>query len=227
MKSSNGAKSVARKQGGIVYSLDLLGGVQTDGAAFGAWSVDANNQIVVSPVSGAQISIPVIWQFNSDNQLCLSSGGAQVYNFNIATGIRPFYSTRDAVLLVRPDRNNIFGFALRGDWNFDDAAHELSSTINGTKSPLDGFVPDTRSRFMYYFSDKKNPSIRSILGFVGSWQQDPNDQLLLSFTYQMETPGKTGVFKLPKALSMDTSSNQLVYSYDKNGQTHEIQFVGF
>ena len=214
-------------QGGTTYDLDLLGGVQTNGAALGTWSVDASNQIVVSPASGAPVTIATGWQFNSDNQLCLTSGGAQVYNFNTAAGIRPFYATRNAVLLVRPDRNNIFGFALRGNWDFDASTHELSFTINGVQSPLDGFVSDTRSRFMYFFSDKKDPSIRSILGFVGSWQQDPNDQLLLSFTYQTETPGQTGVFKLPAALSMDTSSNQLVYRYDKNGQTHEIQFVGF
>jgi hypothetical protein len=213
-------------QGGTTYSFDLQGGVQVNAAAFGTWTVDASNQIAVTGSDGTHVSIPVVWQFNSNNQLCLSAGGAQVFNFNSTTGIRPFYATRDAVLQVRPDRNNIFGFNLLGTWDFDQTNHELSFTINGTKSPLDGFVSDTRSRFMYFFSDKQDPTIRSILGFVGTWGQDPNDQLLLDFTYQV-AGGTPGVFKLPKTLTIDTSSNQLVYRYDKNGHTHEIQFVGF
>jgi hypothetical protein len=110
--------------------------------------------------------------------------------------------------------------------------HDLSITINGVKSVIDGFFFDPRSRFMYHFVDKKNQLQASVFGFVGSWGHftDPAGKPRVRFTYQMEpaadgTP-RTGAFELPEGVIINRSNNQLVYQYDKAGQTRQIQFVG-
>jgi hypothetical protein len=108
----------------------------------------------------------------------------------------------------------------------------LSFTINGVNSVIDGFFFDPRSRFMYHFVDKQNPLAASVLGFVGSWSSftDADGKPRVSFTYQMEpaangTP-QTGTFELPQGVIINRSNNQLLYQYDKAGQTRQIQFVG-
>ena len=85
---------------------------------------------------------------------------------------------------------------------------------------------------MYHFVDKKNQLQASVFGFVGDWGHftDPDGKPRVRFTYRMEpapdgTP-RTGVFELPEGVIINRSNNQLVYQYDKAGQTRQIQFVG-
>jgi hypothetical protein len=128
---------------------------------------------------------------------------------------------------VRPDINNVFGFDLRGEWDLSEK-HDLSFTVNGETSTLDGFITDDRSRFMFHFFNKKDITHESILGFVGQWS--PNKQALeagtprLDFVYKRED-GTQDTFELPKALVV-RGFNQLMYEYDKKGPKSRIQFQG-
>jgi hypothetical protein len=213
------------------FNFDLAGGVTLNGNPVGQWNTNKTNQIVVTKSDGSSIPFDVSWQFNADNHMVLSSGGATVLDFNTVAGIRPFYSTVDAVLNIRPDKGNIFTFQLRGTWAVSND-HVISFTINGVNSVIDGFFFDPRSRFMYHFVDKKNQLAASVLGFVGSWESftDQDGKPRVRFTYQKEpatdgTP-QTGTFELPKGVIINRSNNQLMYQYDRAGQTRQIQFVG-
>ncbi|HKP12827.1 MAG TPA: hypothetical protein VJZ91_11970 [Blastocatellia bacterium] len=219
------------KQNQDTYNFDLAGAVTLNGNAVGKWATNQTNQIVVTKDGGGTVAFDVGWAFNADNHLVLSSGGAALLDFNAVAGLQPFYATRDAVLVVRPDEGQLFSFELRGDWKVSND-HLLSITLNGVESIIDGFFFDPRSRFMYHFADKKNLLLASVLGFVGTWESfvDASGNPRVRFQYQME-PGadgkpRTGTFELPAAVIIDRSSNQLVYQYDKGNQTRQIQFVG-
>jgi hypothetical protein len=103
-----------------------------------------------------------VWEFNSDNQLVVSAAGKK-FNFTEVPANVPRYETQDAVLLVKPNKDQAFSFELRGDWALSES-HDLSITINGKTSVIDGFVNDPRSRFMFHFSNKKN-----LLQGSGTW----------------------------------------------------------
>ena len=219
------------KQNQDTYNLDLFGPVTLNGNAVGTWTTNKTNQIVVTKSDGSTVKFDVAWQFNQDNHLVLSAGGTPVLDLNTVAGLQPFYSTQDAVLKVRPDPGNLFTFSLRGDWTVSND-HELSITINGLKSVIDGFFFDPRSRFMYHFVDKKNQLQASVFGFVGTWGHftDVDGKPRVRFTFQLEPAAdgtaRTGIFELPEGVAINRSNNQLVYQYDKAGQTRQIQFVG-
>ena len=213
------------------YNFDLSGPVKLNGNVVGAWTTNKTNQIVVTKGDGSTVVFDAGWQFNQDNHLVLSSGGAPVLDFNTVPGLQPFYSTLNGVLNVRPSPGQLFSFQLRGDWAVSND-HLLSITINGVKSVIDGFFFDPRSRFMYHFVDKKNQLAASVFGFVGTWTSftDADGKPRVRFNYQLEpaadgTP-RTAVFELPKGVAINRSNNQLMYQYDKAGQTRQIQFVG-
>jgi hypothetical protein len=213
------------------FSLDLSGPVKLNGNVVGSWNTNKTNQIVITKNDASTVVFDVAWQFNADNHLVLSAAGAPVLDFNTVPGLQPFYSTINGVLNVRPTPAQLFSFQLRGDWAVSND-HLLSLTINGVKSVIDGFFFDPRSRFMYHFVDKKNQLAASVFGFVGTWQSfvDTNGSPRVRFTYQLEpaadgTP-RTAVFELPKGVVINRSNNQLMYSYDRAGQTRQIQFVG-
>lgn len=214
-------------QGADTYDFDVFGPVKDkNGTAVGTWGTDKNNKIVVKRNAGAPLSFDVEWKFNANNQLCLNSGGQEVFNFH-AVGNRPYYYTQDAVLKVRPDQNRAFGFELRGEWDITDK-HDLSFTVGGVTSIIDGYVQDERSRFMYHFFDKKDITQRSVLGFVGQWSHmlDADGTPKLDFNYQRED-GTVDTFGLPKGVVIDTTVNQFIYEYDKKGHKYRIQFAGF
>jgi hypothetical protein len=207
------------------FDFDITGVVSKGGVRIGTWSTDKTNNILVAKDAGGQDSYTVSWQFNSDNQLTISSSGTAVFNFNSTQGIRPIYFTQNAVLKVRPDQNNAFGFDLRGEWDID-ANHDLTLTINGVTSTLDGFIQDPRSRFMYHFFNKQNLMQESILGFVGQWDFANDDGTpLMKFSYKRED-GSTDTFALPKGIVVNRSINQFMYQYNKQNHTFAIQFVG-
>ena len=213
-------------KGSETFDFDVLGAVKNQaGQTIGKWETDKQNRIVVKKDAGGSIVFSdVVWKFNSNNQLCLNSGDAEVINFH-KVGTRPFYETRNAVLIVRPDRNNIFGFSLRGEWDLSDK-HDLSITINGTTSVIDGFIQDDRGGFMYNFFDKGSSTLeKSVLGFAGEWKQDKDDPLKLIFKYTRENTS-SDEFVLPKTIAVNRTINQFMYEYDKKGQKCRIQFMG-
>ena len=214
-------------KGTDTFELDTFGPVKNQaGQGIGKWSTDKQNRIVIQKDAGGTVTIDELtWKFNANNQLILSNAAGDIINFH-KVGNRPFYATNDSVLVVRPDRNNIFEFSLRGEWDLSDK-HELSFTINNVTSVFDGFIQDQTGRFMFHFFDKGSSSLeRSILGFRGEWKQDPNDPVKLSFEYRREKQGAIDTFVLPRAVTINRTMNQLMYEYDKKGQKVRIQFMG-
>ena len=207
------------------FVLDPLGTVTINNAAGGTWKTDQTNKIVVTKNDNTTVSFDVTWEFNTDNQLVVSAAGKK-FNFSEVPGNVPRYETRDAVLVVRPNKNQPFTFELRGDWSMSET-HDLTITINGKASTIDGFINDPRSRFMFHFSNKKALLQSSVLGFVGTWSEfvDPDGQPRLKFVYKRDGQAD-GEFVLPKGITIDKSMNQLMYEYDKNGNKRRIQLVG-
>jgi len=207
------------------FVIEPLGTVTINNAPGGKWKTDQTNKIVVTKNDNSTVSFDVTWEFNSDNQLVVSSAGKK-FNFNENPGNVPRYETRNAVLVVRPNKNQPFTFELRGDWSLSET-HELTITINGRASTIDGFINDPRSRFMFHFSNKKAMLQSSVLGFVGAWSEfvDPAGQPRLKFAYKRDGQ-PDGEFVLPKGITIDKSMNQLMYEYEKNGNKRRIQLVG-
>ena len=207
------------------FVIDPLGKVTINNAPGGSWKTDQSNKIVVTKNDNTTVSFDVVWEFNTDNQLVVSAAGKK-FNFSEVPGNVPRYETRNAVLVVRPNKNQPFTFELRGDWSLSPT-HDLTITINGKASTIDGFINDPRSRFMFHFSNKKAMLQSSVLGFVGTWSEfvDPDGQPRLKFVYKRDGQAD-GEFVLPKGITIDKSMNQLMYEYDKNGNKRRIQLVG-
>ncbi len=207
------------------FVIDPLGTVTINNAAGGTWKTDQTNKIVVTKNDNTTVSFDVTWEFNTDNQLVVSAAGKK-FNFSEVPGNVPRYETRNALLVVRPNKNQPFTFELRGDWSISET-HDLTITINGKASTIDGFINDPRSRFMFHFSNKKALLQSSVLGFVGTWSEfvDPDGQPRLKFVYKRDGQAD-GEFVLPKGITIDKSMNQLMYEYDKNGNKRRIQLVG-
>ena len=207
------------------FVIDPLGTVTINNAPGGKWKTDQTNKIVVTKNDNTTVSFDVTWEFNTDNQLVVSAAGKK-FNFSEVPGNVPRYETRNAVLVVRPNKNQPFTFELRGDWSLSET-HDLTVTINGKASTIDGFINDPRSRFMFHFSNKKALLQSSVLGFIGTWSEfvDPDGKPRLKFTYKRDGQ-PDGEFVLPKGITIDKSMNQLMYEYDKNGNKRRIQLVG-
>lgn len=212
---------------GNAFDFDTNGEVSRSGAKIGKWTTSNSddNQLVVTEDSGATTNFKPTWKFNPNNQLEIYDGNNLLLNFHSQANVLPFYKTDTAVLLVKPDKNKNFGFNLNGDWGMTPN-HDLTITMGGVTSTIDGYVEDNRSRFIYKFFPKAGTTDLYTLEFAGSWSSRTNDgKHLVKFTYTGKG-GKTGSFSLPEGVMFDTSVNQLVYDYDKNGLTRRIQFAG-
>ncbi len=208
-----------------VYLLGPLGSVTLNKVPAGKWKTDQTNKIVVTRNDNTSVVFDVTWEFNSDNQLVVSASGKK-FNFAEVPANVPRYETRDAVLVVKPNKNQAFSFELRGEWSLSER-HDLTISINGKKSTIDGFIHDPRSRFMFHFSNKKNLLQGSVFGFVGTWSNfiDADGKPRLKFTYK-RVGQPDGEFVLPKGVAVDKTMNQLMYEYEKQGKKRRIQFVG-
>ena len=207
------------------FMVEPLGNVTLNNAPAGKWKVDQNNNIVITKPDNSTVSFPVTWEFNTDNQLVVSAAGKK-FNFSEIPANVPRYETRDAILIVKPNKDQAFSFELRGEWSLSPS-HDLTVTINGKSSTIDGFIDDPRSRFMFHFSNKKNLLQASVLGFVGTWTEfvDADGKPRLKFTYT-RAGQSDGIFELPKGVAIDKSMNQLMYEYEKEGKRRRIQLVG-
>ena len=207
------------------FLIEPLGTVSQNSNAVGKWKTDQANKIVLTKTDNTTLAFDVTWEFNSDNQLVVSAAGKKFNFTEVATNV-PRYETKDAVLVVKPNKDQPFSFELRGDWSLTKE-HDLSITLNGKTSIIDGFVNDPRSRFMFHFSNKKNLLQGSVLGFVGDWSEfvDDTGQPRLKFSYKRAGQAN-GEFVLPKGIVVDKAINQLMYEYDKDGKKRRIQLVG-
>jgi hypothetical protein len=205
--------------------FDITGAVLESGAAFGNWSTNGTNQIVITKPDSTTVAIDATWKFNGDNHLILQSGGADAFDF-CSSDTAPFFKTVDATLRVFPDQNATFAFDLNGEWDID-RNHNLTFTANGTVSTIDGFVQDPRGRFMYHFFDQQDLTRESVLGFVGEWESstDTDGKPMVRFNYK-RADGTTDTFELPAAVTVNRTINQFMYEYDKKGQKRRLQFVG-
>ena len=210
--------------GTSTYEFDTAGGVSIGGATVGSWTTNANNQIVVTLANAGNVVFNVAWAFNNKNQLTIRSQNTEVFNLS-AAGLYNSFTTRDTALLVKPDRMAAFAFTLNGDWNMS-ADHNLTFTVGGVASTLDGFVSDPLGRFIFHFANQDNPLETNVLGFVGYWMSkvDANGTPLLDFHYQTASGEK--IFELPKALAINRGSNQLAYTYAKGNKNLSIDFQG-
>ena len=207
------------------FVIEPLGTVTINNAPAGKWKTDQTNKIIVTKNDNSTVSFDVVWEFNTDNQLVVSAAGKK-FNFTEVAANVPRYETRNAVLVVKPNKDKPFSFELRGDWSLSET-HDLTITINGKASTIDGFINDPRSRFMFHFSNKQALLRSSVLGFVGTWSEfvDPAGAPRLKFTYKRDAQ-PDGEFVLPKGITIDKAMNQLMYEYDKNGNKRRIQLVG-
>jgi hypothetical protein len=216
--------------GATTYVFDIGGGVSVPGNSAGAgnsagsWTTNASNQIVATLAGASTVAFNVSWVFNDRNQLTIQLENAEIFNFS-ATGLRNSFITRDTALLVKPDRLSVFTFTLQGDWDMSPD-HNLTFTVGGVASTLDGFVSDPLGRFIFHFANKDNVLETNVLGFAGSWQSkvDANGTPLLDFYYQ--TSNGQRIFELPKAVAVNRSSNQLTYTYTKGNKNLSIDFQG-
>jgi hypothetical protein len=219
--------------GSDTLTLDTAGNVTLGGASAGSWTTNKQNQIAITGAGGVVTAINATWKFNDQNQLTVQPAGQPAaFNFASDTTIRNSYSTSDAVLTVTPDKGSPFSFELRGDWNLDPT-HNLTFTINTVLSIVNGFVSDPVGRFIYHFANKQFPLQTSVLGFKGNWDV-PKDAsgvpiksgaAMLVFNYQKED-GTTGTFQLPKSAAIERTTNQFVYTYQKDKKTLSISFQG-
>jgi len=214
------------KQEANTFDFDTTGNVTSGGSPVGTWDTNAQNQIVLTNSSGNTSNFDVTWAFNGSNQLVVGQNGTDLLNFDTTAENRSFYAARNAALQVFPDISSTFVFLLHGDWTLSND-HKLQLTINNTTSTIDGFIQDPRGRFMYHFMNKDDQTQESILGFVGQWTSAANasGDPTLTFTYKKED-GSTGTFTLPQSIAINRTINQLMYEYDKDGQTFRLQFEG-
>lgn len=218
---------------GQTFDLDSSGSASKGGNKIGVWTTsgDDANKVVIKPDTGNPTTIDVQWKFNDFNQLTLRAGGQEVYNLHQA-GIRPGYELVDNALKVKPDSSKAFGFDLNGDWAMNES-HDLTISFAGVSSVIDGFVEDTRSRFVYHFFTKTGDQMLTRLVFAGQWDStvDDGDPLM---TFRGSRQSKVGAtitqkdfeLQLPGKVMFDKTINQLVYDYDKKGFSHRLQFAG-
>jgi len=211
------------------FDLDIDGTAGSAGAKIGKWVVNADNSIKMTKDAGGDTVFNVEWAFNKQNQLELFQDGARVLNFHDVATVRPIFTADKAVLVVKPDRNKPFAVRLRGDWSFT-SDFLLQLKVGARTSTFDGFLNDSdKSAFVYHFNNRAKVTQSFDLVFTGQWVQKPGD-LDLKFVYDKEADAtgtaKTGVFDLPKGLTLEPSVNQFFYKYTKASQTHSIQLAG-
>lgn len=208
------------------YQLLIDGNVHDSQNNFiGNWSTDDTNNIEITLDNSDKVVVPVSWAFDENNHFVIQQEGTVVFNFNEYN--HPRFETKNAVLLIRPERIKKFQFEIRGEWDLTKE-HKLSFTINNTQSIIDGYLADRYGRFIYHFHDKKSPWINGQLGFIGDWSQQTNNEgaPLLDFIYKRED-GSTDVFSLPNNIIINTTTNQFEYNYNGEDGSYSLSLSGY
>lgn len=215
------------KLGTTKLTLSDTGVVTKSGAAFGTWSTNAKSEIVVSATGGASTPIDIDWRFDANNHLCIDQGGAQVFDVNGDSTTAPAFRLDRAVLFVKPIDSAAFEFSIRPTWSLTNK-HDLTMTVNGKMSTLDGVINDRNSAFRFRFVDKLDVIETFSLLFKGEWRNssDPANPAAVVYEYEIDGSTTPGTFTLPNVLVVDNNSLVLAYNYDKDGRTQSTQLVG-
>ncbi|HTD21422.1 MAG TPA: hypothetical protein VK738_02140 [Terriglobales bacterium] len=204
--------------------FDIQGNVTRAGASFGAWTVADDAQISVTDNTGTTTTIPVVWQFNTGNQLELRQSGNVVFNFHANANVRPDLQVANGVLHIAPDQNGVFFFSLHGDWSMDNQFN-LIFTVASVKSTINGILRDTDSSEFIYIFITQGPVARNYeLDFTGKWEQNGSG-LDVDFRYDKDG-GASGTIQLPPGLTMDPVKNILVYTYNKGTHKGSLELAG-
>ena len=214
---------------GQVCNFDTDGRV-LDAAAnvIGQWSTTPANQIRVTQSLGGTVDLDVQWTFNASNQLTISQDGKPVFTvLNTVEGLARF-QLRKNVLVVDPDGDGDFEFALQCRYGMK-ADGNLVVSINGVESTLDGYLEDSKSRFRFQFFDKDLANFPSSLVFSGQWERKQGDtEIRLHF--KLDDPAlelAATPLDLPAAVRVDPSRNHLalVFQSASHGE-RRLQFLG-
>jgi hypothetical protein len=214
------------KDGSDSMTLDDTGGVSRGGAAVGTWTTNRDNQVVVS-AAGSQKAIDVGWRFDGNNHLRIVQSGSDVFDINGDAATQPAFRLDRAVLFVKPDGAQPFEFSLRPTWGLTPQ-HDLTMTINGVTSMIDGVISDNNSAFRFNFVDKLEVIEKFSLVFTGAWHNEPtgDNPGAIVYDYAIADSTEKGRFSLPNPLVVDNNFNVLAYRYDKGTKTRSVQLVG-
>jgi len=207
---------------GSTYTLGDDGSVTTTAGAFGTWGTDGTttNQIVITPLSGAAISVPATWQFNADNQLCLMNGAAVLFNFS--SGARPDFRMDNVNILHVSPTGALFEFPLVCTFALGATA-DLEVTIGTATSKIVGAPDSNAALFAYSFSDMGIAGPGYWLPFTGAWTRDTsNGHDDIHLVFQGKAGGAAFAFKLPSGATL-SGKNQLFVSGFKNGGAWGIE----
>ena len=220
-------RSFELKSGTQKFTLDDAGSVTKASAAFGTWTTNNTDQIVITKADGGDIKIGVGWRFDGNNHLCIDQDGTQVFDINGDGSTNPAFRLDRAVLFAKPVGDATFELAIHAKWDLS-ATHDLQMTAAGVTSTIDGVINDRNSAFRFRFVDKLDIIETFTLLFKGSWKNspDPANPAAVIYEYEIADSAAPGIFKLPNALVIDNNSLALAYTYDKVGRTQSIQLVG-
>ena len=211
---------------GSTFDFDLQGNVSQAGNAIGTWNIDNNNQISITKTDGSSVQIPADWGFNTGNQLELRQGSKVIFNFLNDARVRPEIQVDHGVLLIAPDQNNAdFFFPIHGTWGIDNNFN-LLFTVGAVTSTINGILNDTQtSEFAYIFITQGPVARQYELDLTGAWEQNGSG-VDVDFRYDTEDPQQPGKIQLPPGLTMDPTSNILLYTYNKGDHTGSLQLAG-
>jgi hypothetical protein len=215
------------KDGPVTLTLDERGAVSRGGTAAGTWTTNRDNQVIVTAADGSQRAIDVGWRFDGNNHLRIDQRGTDVFDLNGDAATQPAFRLDRAVLFVKPDGAQPFEFALRPTWNLT-ADHDLTMTVNGKTSTIDGVISDNKSAFRFNFVDKLEVIEKFSLVFAGAWHNEPTGDHpgAVVYDYEIADSPAPGRFALPNPLVVDNNFNVLAYRYDKGTRTRSVQLVG-
>lgn len=215
------------KDGTDTMTLDDSGGVARGGVPIGTWTTNRENQVVVTAANGSRRAVDVGWRFDGNNHLRIDQRGTDVFDINGDDATQPAFRLDRAVLFVKPDGAQPFEFSLRPAWNLTPQ-HDLTMTVNGRTSTIDGVISDNKSAFRFNFVDKLEVIEKFSLIFTGAWRNEPSGDNpgAIVYDYEIADSPDTGRFSLPNTLVIDDNFNVLAYRYDKGTRTRSVQLVG-
>lgn len=214
----------ALKKNGAEYSFDNNGLVNTAGQPIGKWSVTEDNNIRVAPTAGgAALDFPVGWSF-IDNQLWLVVEGAKQHNFHSQQ--MPDYRIVANKLEVRPSVTEVpaFTFTLTCEYSLNDDL-DLKIKIGSIETTLSGVLEDTRSQFIFRFTDAALGTDDSLV-LTGEWQRDTavDGDLRMSFVYKVGGVART--MAIPRSFDVNPFTNSLRLRYEKQGKARFLELAG-
>jgi hypothetical protein len=215
--------------GGQTFDLDIKGRAFQSGSQVGSWKTSADNKIVITRNDTQTFTVSAAWRWNDKNQMIAVINGTDAFNFQSDTTLNPNYETRNAVLRFTPDVAGTFTIEIRGAWALTVDHNMLFTPTGSAASTLTGFINSPEGKFIFFFNDADRPLRKYKLGFIGEWQNalDANGKPKegqLVFVYRTED-GTQAKFELPKAITINKTTNQLRYEYQKGG-LQSIDFVG-